>query len=446
MSEQIERLLALVAAGDRYDIPYEEIRPAQIAAANARFQQRLGEIGLLRHQAEASGIAAITDLADLVPLLFAHTTYKSYPESWLVQGKWDRLERWLETVSTYPITGVDRAGIADIDDWLRRLEAAGTFVSCSSGTTGKCSMIAAAAPDRAFSRRNAAMAFAWGTGIAPAHDFKLMGTVPVPTSPRNADSRAAIADNFTNGDDFNFPAPPITIGQVSRMVALRRAIADGTATPNELTDYERIAAERQAGIDSGMERTIEALIAHRGEKLLISGQLGLLFQMTGKIRAQGYGAGDYHPENAMFLGGGPKGAVLPPDYLQILMETYNVRYERLFQYYGMQELNTTMPRCAKGRYHVPPWLILLLLDEGGEALVPATNGEAEGRAGFFDLSLDGRWGGVISGDKITVRYGKCDCGHQGPTIGPDIVRYADLGDGDKITCAGTIDAYVRGVA
>jgi hypothetical protein len=27
---------------------------------------------------------------------------------------------------------------------------------------------------------------------------------------------------------------------------------------------------------------------------------------------------------------------------------------------------------------------------------------------------------------------------------PDIVRFANLTDGDKITCAGTMDAYVRG--
>ena len=52
---------------------------------------------------------------------------------------------------------------------------------------------------------------------------------------------------------------------------------------------------------------------------------------------------------------------------------------------------------------------------------------------------------VISGDRVDVDFAKCACGHHGPTIGPDIVRYADLG-GDKISCAGTIDAYVRGEA
>ncbi|MFV8164791.1 hypothetical protein ACNQVK_22350 [Mycobacterium sp. 134] len=69
----------------------------------------------------------------------------------------------------------------------------------------------------------------------------------------------------------------------------------------------------------------------------------------------------------------------------------------------------------------------------------------QARGAFFDLSLEGRWGGVISGDRIDADFGECHCGHQGPTVGPDITRYADLG-GDKITCSGTIDAYVRGEA
>lgn len=32
-----------------------------------------------------------------------------------------------------------------------------------------------------------------------------------------------------------------------------------------------------------------------------------------------------------------------------------------------------------------------------------------------------------------------------PSIRDDIVRYADLAGGDKITCTGTVDAYVRGI-
>jgi hypothetical protein len=446
MGSQADALLRLIAAPDRYDLPFAEIREAQLVAANERLGERLGQINLLRHQAESANIARIGTLSDIVPLLFAHTTYKSYPESWLVSGKWDRMARWLETVSTYPVGLEDIADVADVDHWLARLERAGTYVSCSSGTTGKCSMIAASSTDRAVAKRNTALAFAWCTGIAPDHSFKIMGTVPIPSSPRNNDVRAAMSEAFGRGDDYTFPGAAITIGQISRMVALRRQIAGGTAAPEDIAVYEAISAERQAGIEGGMLKTVDALIEHRGEKLLVSGQLGLLFQMTQQLRAMGFTGKDFHPDNAMFLGGGPKGAQLPADWRDVLMDTYNVPIKRVFQYYGMQEINTTMPRCDAGRYHVPPWLIVILLDQPGEKLVEASGGEAEGRAGFFDLSLDGRWGGVISGDKIFVRYGKCDCGYQGPTIGYDIVRYADLGDGDKITCAGTIDAYVRGVS
>jgi hypothetical protein len=90
--------------------------------------------------------------------------------------------------------------------------------------------------------------------------------------------------------------------------------------------------------------------------------------------------------------------------------------------------------------------MMMLLDESGENLLtPPATGEIEGRAAFFDLSLDGRWGGVISGDKIRATWEPCACGNRSPSVHEDIQRYADLASGDKIACSGTIDAYVRGV-
>jgi hypothetical protein len=436
----------LVDSPARFAIAHLEVADAQLRAANDRLQERRGQIGLLANRAETAGIETVESLEDLVPLLFAHTTYKSYPESWLLSHKWDRLSRWLETVSTYPVTRKDFSGIEDIDDWLLRLQGDGHYVSCSSGTTGKCSIIAASDADRAFTKVNTAQAFAWGTGIEPNRDFKVMATVPVPLSPRNRDTRAAISEAFGGGDDYEFPDMNMTIGQVSRMVALRRAIAEGTALPEDITTFEETSRHRQEALDAGVRQTAEALIASRGRKLLLSGQFALLYQATELVRAQGYGREDFDSRNALFIGGGLKGATLPPDFFEVILDTYNLSFERVYQYYGMQEINTTMPRCPAKRYHIPPWLIVLVLDQHGEALTPMSGGEAEGRAGFFDLSLDGRWGGIISGDKVHVRYGKCDCGHEGPTVGYNIVRYADLGDGDKITCAGTIEAYVRGVS
>ena len=183
------------------------------------------------------------------------------------------------------------------------------------------------------------------------------------------------------------------------------------------------------------------------DKLFIGGQWNALYAVAKLVREIGYGAKDFHPDNCIYVGGGLKRAQLPDDYQQFVHQTFNIPPNRNFQNYSMQELNSGMPRCQKGgRYHVPPWVVPMILNKDGDELVPHTDGELEGRAGFFDLALDGRWGGVITGDKVSLDLGPCACGNAGPTIRDDIARFADLEGDDKIGCAGTVDAYVRGLS
>ena len=112
----------------------------------------------------------------------------------------------------------------------------------------------------------------------------------------------------------------------------------------------------------------------------------------------------------------------------------------------MQELNLRLLKCLEGRYHVPAEIMLLVLDQQGEGrLGPGLRRAAGGTGCFCDTSVDGRWGGTMSGDQIRADLGPCPCGRPGRTVLADqITRYSDLPDGDKITCAGTLDAYVRG--
>ena len=115
--------------------------------------------------------------------------------------------------------------------------------------------------------------------------------------------------------------------------------------------------------------------------------------------------------------------------------------------YGMQEIQSTMPRCKEGgRYHVPAWLVCLPLNENGDELLSIGEGRVEGRAAFFDLAMQSCWGGIITGDKIEIDFSPCSCGAQSPSISDTITRYADLKGDDKIGCAGTVDSYVRGTS
>ena len=449
MGAAVERLTSLVDSPQRFEIPYAEIRQAQIEAMSERFQERKDRIRLLGHRAREANVTEVRSREDMVPLLFPHTAYKSYPESCLTEKKWDRLGKWLGTVSSHTITPVQTSDIDDIDEWIGRLEAKGHYLSCSSGTTGKSAMLIASAIDMAWSRRDTVGVFSWGSGVLPAHDRRMFGVAPIAHVPKNIAIAEAQAAAFGDPrfERFRLPVPPITVGQLTRMVVLCKAIADSTARPGDIADFEATSRARQQALDDAMTIAAETLIAARKDKLYISGLWNALYQVAKMVRELGYSGKDFHPDNCIYVGGGLKRALLPPDYQQFVHETFNIPSNRNFQNYSMQELNSGMPRCQKGgRYHVPPWMVPFILNKEGDALLPHTEGEIEGRAAFFDLALDGRWNGVITGDKISLDLDPCKCGSKSPSIRDNIVRYADLEGDDKIGCAGTVDAYVRGLS
>jgi len=449
MGKAVEQLLELGGAEDRFTYSHATLRDAQVAALNERFQERKDRIKLLAHRAKEAGITEVRSLDEMVPLLFPHTAYKSYPESFLIEGKWDRLTKWLGTVSSHPITPIETADITDIDEWIARLEAKGHLISCSSGTTGKSAMLIASQKDMAWSQRDTVAVFSWGSGVKPAQDRRMMGLAPIAHVPKNVAIGEAQIAAF--GDPsrprYRLNVPPITVGQLTKMVVLRKKMADGVALPDDIADFEKTSKQRQETLDRAMVEAAEAMVRHRGEKLFVSGLWNALYQVAVKVREMGYSGSDFHPDNCIYVGGGLKRAQLPADYQEFVHATFNIPANRNFQNYSMQELNSGMPKCQKGgRYHLPPWVVPFILDQDGSALLPHSGGEVEGRAAFFDLALDGRWGGVITGDKISLDYSPCACGCAGPSVRDNIVRYADIKGDDKIGCAGTVDAYVRGLS
>lgn len=450
MGEAVDRLLKLADSRDRFDIPFTDLKQLQVEAVDERFQERRPAIRLLNRRAEEAGLDTVRSREDIVSLLFPHTAYKSYPESFLFSGRWDRLSRWLDTVSTHRVPTLDPSTVTDIDDWVEKLQPSGLFVSCSSGTTGKSAMLVASAADLEWIRRDTIAAFTWGCGFTPAQDrLMISGGGATAVVPRNIATGGAFTDALQDParEPFRSPMPPVTIGDLTAMTLLRQAVAAGTAKPDELRRYEETSAEREQAVAASVEAAATAAIAARTEKLHVSGMWASAYALAKAVRDKGFSGADFHPENSMYVGGGLKRAKLPPDYREFVFETFNIGPDHgLYMNYAMQELHTAMPRCqAGGRYHVPPWLVPLVLDVEGETVLPA-EGEVEGRAAFVDLSIDGRWGGVISGDKIKLDFGPCSCGARGPSVRDDVTRYADLKGDDKIGCAGSVDAYVRGIA
>ena len=410
------------------------------------FQEGLERVPVLRQRADDQGVKEIRSLDDLVPVLFPHTVYKSYPAQLVEQGRWAQMNRWLDSVSAHRVD-VDVTGVTDVDSWLDRLAGAGHLVSASSGTTGKSSFLNKSEADLTAAHESHLRALALG-GVLPDNSWRLLSLSPGSGNIVGERTGAALRQGFARPDALPaFQGAPRTEGHqayMARVTALRRALADGSADPDDVAAMEAEAADRQAETERRLAFAAEQVLGRPDEKFLLGTMMALAWRFTETLRSLGARPGDLTGHNAIFMAGGTKGAVLPDDAEAQMGEMLNVPRERFVQMYSMQEINRGMARCVEGRYHVPDGLVLLVLDEPGERLAPVSDGQVEGRAAYFDTTVDGRWGGTISGDKVRAELDGCPCGRAGTTVLPDIVRFANMADGDKITCAGTMDAYVRG--
>jgi hypothetical protein len=429
-----------------FDEPASDIEPLQLRAAQELFEERRTQIPLVARRAEEAGIDRIEKLQDIVPLLFAHTVYKSYPPSFIEKGQWGRMMQWLQTLSTADVGNVNVEGVKDIDEWIERLHAAGHMVLATSGSSGKCSFLNHTRGDSALKKRHFLHTVGWPHVRANGDRTVFwLGPIKGPNS-------AVEAANF-NAENFGKPGhthaltdKPLRISEVSRMAAMRKKMAEGSATPGEIAEFEKEGARKAVEGREEMLKLADAILDHRKEPMMVSGMWAQYMVLIARARERGIGDGEFHPDTVVNAGGGVKGIALPPDYKE--------QVERFFGKvvrpgaYGMTELAQLMPRCEAGRYHRPPGLVWLILDREGERLLTAEDGMdgvVEGRFGFLDLLHEGRWGGLITGDKVTVDFKpRCACGRHGPTLFDNITRFAQAGEDDHIGCAGTIDGYIRG--
>ncbi|AIT82083.1 hypothetical protein [Novosphingobium pentaromativorans] len=442
MGEAIERLKALREMPDVFDIPEEVLRPLHIAATQEALDAQRPHIPVLDKRARDMGIDRVRSLDDVVPLLFAHSNYKSYPASFLAQGRWKALLQWLAMVSTPDYSDVDVEGIADIDDLLQRLWAAGYCVTTSSGTGGKLSMVPKSTGDMNRLKDFILHFREMERPLPPERQFHFFCFGPVLGTYTATSINAFTIEGFARPDStYVLIEEPMRNVAIMRMAEMRRRMADGTATPDEIAQMEAQAAAQSEQMKERFASMADKFLELRHERVWLSAMTAQLWDLMLLARERGIERAELGPGSVITGGGGRKHLNLPDDFQEQLNDFYGTRGPAG---YGMSEMSWLYPACGAGRYHVHPFAAALILDERGERLL-AREGVVEGRFAFMDPTTDYRWGGLISGDKVTADFGSCPCGRKGMTILDPIRRYADINaDGDKIECAGTIDAYIRG--
>jgi hypothetical protein len=436
-----------------HSVPRREIEDIQLAALNLRFEQRREQIAMLRKLADAQGITGFADLNDVLPLLFEHTMYKSYPTMLLSKQRFDRLTEWLAKLSTADLSGVDTSRCQSIDDWLAALQEQSPLdVTHSSGTSGTMSFVPRSKADYRFAAWNMRMHMLQRFG-APPSAFALHDKIHV-VFPGFRRGNAASArfgyyykELIAQGDDAFFHTA--YDGSISADVMwlagkLRAAAAKGDISridvPENLLARRPELERMQAEMAGQQIRFIQTVVRElRGKRVFATGQSHVYLEVARAGLERGERA-EFAPGSAFGSGGGGKGIVLPDDWKNTVAGFFGV--PEILMFYGMSEINTYLMTCEQGRHHIAPWLIVYLLNPETSVPLPRS-GVQTGRAAFFDVSMQGLWGGLISGDKVTVDWDtQCACGRTTAHLSSRIERYSELqGGGDKINCAGSRAAH-----
>lgn len=438
-----------------HSVPRTEAEAIQLAAMNILLAQRRDEIPVLAKLADAQGIRGIASLDDMAPLLFQHNVYKSYPSAVLSNLRFGQLIKWLDRLTPYDIAGVDVSACDSIDSFLDTLFAETPLdVGISSGTSGTMSFFPKTKADYRLCFNGLRVQVLQTFGEEPT-DSALHDKFHVMT-PLYRDGYGSVGrlgpycrEVFALGDDdYYHTALPYKMSSDLMFLGarLRAAAAKGDITRVDVPpallarrdELERMQAEAPAQQTAFIREMVKTL---KGERVIAIGISNMFYEVAKWGLSEGV-RDVFGPGSRVMTGGGGKGVTLPEGWDKAVMEFFGV--DRLLNNYGMTEMTSLIVGCDHGHYHLPPWVTLFLLDpETGQPL-PRT-GSQTGRASFFDMTHDGTWGGVVTGDRVTAHWDTpCPCGRSTVYLENSIQRFSELqGGDDKITCAATSSAQAE---
>jgi len=434
-------------------VPRDQLQELQTEALKQRFEDHRQRIPMLTKLSDKQNITRIDEIDDVLPLLFEHTVYKSYPGFLLEQGQYGKLTRWLDRLTPYDLSALDCSGCDSIHGWMDMISRVTELDPItSSGTTGTMSFTPKDRKD-------------WRNYILGGFRIQLLQKFGEPPSdadlnekihvcwPTHADGHTAFyrspmyyKEYFAKGSDAHFHPMMDTPGDTDLMylaARLRAAQARGDSrvnVPENLLarrgELEADEKERPAKAKAWADKLVHELA---GERVFILAPAQLIYDVAKTALTKGEKC-SFAKNSSVQAGTGGKGFNMPDDWEAVVDEFLN--FDRNYGYfYSFSEQCGMHVQCEHGRLHLSPWSIPLILDPETSELLPRV-GVQKGRAAFFDLSMNGAWGGLITGDSVEIDWSECPCGRTTAHLSDNITRLgADQGGSDKISCTATPEAH-----
>jgi hypothetical protein len=442
---------------DLFELDQAAVAEAQLTALQARYDEMRPKIALIDRLADDIGVDRIEQLSDITPLCVPHTTYKSYSANHVDNGRFDRMTRWLNGLTAHDLSGLDTSGCDSLESWLTLLdERTPLRLLTSSGTSGKMSFFPRSVTEEQYMLGYHLLQH---SGYRDEADSMLAsGTVdyytlwPVATGHHNMPTLFRLLRESVFAGEENrlhtlgkghWDADLIWLSGRLKAAEARGELAQLELTP-KMKELRARLAEQQQDVDDDIDQFMdEVLVETAGRRIFFLCQYPVLIPFAQRAKERSITA-QFSADSYVLAGqrSGTKGTVYPDGWYELCKSIVPNPHQAV---YGMTELTGSARMCSAENFHSPPWIVQFLLDPDTSEPLPR-EGVQTGRFAAFDLWPRTYWGGTISGDQVTIDWrGGCGCGRTAPIIGPQIGRYANLRDDDKITCSKSPDAYNKAV-
>ena len=107
---------------DLFSIGGDTLNALQLKWVQHMFNYYRPQVKALDKLATEQKIDEIKTLDDVVPVLFQHTAYKSYPLSLIEKKRFATLTKWFDKFTTHDLSSCYNVKAKSIDNWLDQIE------------------------------------------------------------------------------------------------------------------------------------------------------------------------------------------------------------------------------------------------------------------------------------------------------------------------------------
>jgi len=412
------RLRALVDVAGRW----ARRLPVDLAAAERCRHEAIVQV--LRRQAEtvavyralAAGTPAQTVEEIAAGFMLAGEVFKSYDPRWLAEANYEALTGWLAGLFHRP-PEIDAEGVDGVDAWRRRLRDDRIFLSWSSGTSGRLSFVPRDPVAQHALRTNGAASFhrrlppgASGIGDLACLVLGPRGSGMGFQGAATGLARSAARAHFLYDHELGASRP-------------------GPGRPRPAADLDRAYAAAVAFLRAAAADRVPALLF--GPPFEVARACAWVVAAEGRVVL---------PSGSLVVTGGGWKAEMPvaPEALQdAIGRAFGVGPEGVIDVYSTAESNAVLLTCREGRYHVPPLVEAVVLDD---LLLPVGGDEAAGMLGLLDPFAVSYPGFLMTGDVVRLTHRPCRCGLGGPSV---LGRIERAPAAEPKGCAGALAVALR---